>query len=91
MLGGYGKPLDYPFSVIMRAYIGSCCDSAASNTMTIAYMLDSSGFVSLFSYATIPYGFLADIFIFRQKFIPVQLICAIFIVTVTIAVAYIKL
>lgn len=68
---GEGLPLDYSMNVILRAYIGSCFDSGASYSCTIAYMLDSSGFVSLFSYATIPYGFLADIFIFRQKFIPV--------------------
>jgi len=59
--------------------------------MTIAYSLDSSGFVSLFSYATIPYGFLSDVLIFHQKFIPMQLICAVFILMVAFSVTYIKL
>ena len=75
----------------MRAYIGAMCDTGCSMSMTIAYALDSSGFVSLFSYTEIPYGFLADIFIFHQAFIPMQLVCAVFICTVTICVALIKL
>lgn len=81
---------EYSWSILGRAYTGAMCDTGASYSMTIAYALDSSGFVSLFSYSEIPYGFLADIFIFKQAFVLAQLICVLFICAVTIAVAFIK-
>ena len=71
--------------------MGATCDSGASTSQTIAYTLDSSGFVSLFSYIMIPYGFLFDVFIFKQTFIPMQLLSAVFILAVTMAVTYLKL
>lgn len=81
----------YSWYVLMRAYIGAMCDTAASYSTTIAYTLDSSGFVSLFSYTQIPYGFLSDIFLFHQTFKLMQLVCAVFICAVTLAVTYLKL
>lgn len=37
------------------------------NTRNVAYQVDSSGFIALISYTNVFYGFVADIFIFKQQ------------------------
>lgn len=71
--------------------MGGLCDSVAVISVTIAFMSDASGFVSLFGYLEVVYAFFVDVLIFKIKFTLLQLLSAFFIVGVTVIVAYIKL
>ena len=62
-----------------------------TNSMTIAYQSDKSGFVSLIGYALIVYGFLADVTVFDETPQAMQLIGALIIFISTFFVATYKL
>ena len=66
-------------------------DTVACFAMTIAFQKDKGGFVSLFSYSKIVYGFLADIFLLPEQILPLEIIGASLIFLVTISVSVIKL
>lgn len=66
-------------------------DSSSLINITIGYQSDKSGFVSLFSYMTIVYAYLCDIFILDESLNTVELIAALTILIVSVIVAYYKL
>ena len=66
-------------------------DMLCVNCMTISFQRDSSGFVSLISYMLILYGFLADLIIFNETILLLEVIGALIILGTTMTVATIKL
>ena len=66
-------------------------DSGSLINNTIAYKADKSGFVSLFSYMTIVYAYLCDIFLLDESLNTVELIAALTILVISVFVAYYKL
>ena len=66
-------------------------DTIATTSVTIAYQSDSSGFVSLLGYAIILYGFLSDVFVFKEEIQTLQLVGALIIFGATFFVATVKL
>ena len=71
---------------------GSCAfDSISIAAITIAYKSDKSGFVSLFTYMNIVYGYLADVFFFDESLNTIELLAAITIIVVALSIAVYKL
>ena len=66
-------------------------DTITVFSMTIAFQSDRSGFVSLFSYLTVLYAFVADSLIFQESFTWVEMVAAILILVVTIFTSLVKL
>ena len=66
-------------------------DFAVMASITIAYQSDSSGFVSLFSYLNIVYGYICDLIILDITLNAVEFSAALIILIVAIAIAYYKL
>ena len=66
-------------------------DVVCVNTMTIAYQRDSSGFVSLLGYTIVFYGFLADIVVFKEDLLGLELAGAMLVLVATVVVAVVKL
>lgn len=81
----------YTFVQYLILIAASVMDMLTVNCMTIAFQRDSSGFVSLISYALIFYGFLSDVIIFNEKIMVLEVIGAIIILVSTMTVATIKL
>ena len=73
------------------ATVSACFNSGESLTTTLAYQMDSSGFVSLISYMSIVYGFLCDQFIFDEKFTVIELVAALVILAVALFITIYKL
>jgi len=69
---------------------GGLTDAICVNCLTIAFMNDRSGFVSLMSYMLVFWGFLADFFIFKEEIYLLELLGAIVVLTATLVVSIIK-
>ena len=59
--------------------------------LTIAYASDKSGFVCIFTYMNIVYGYLADVFFFDESLNSIELLAALTIILVALSVAIYKL
>lgn len=81
----------FPLSVLAKGSVASLLDNFAVFSTTLAFMSDSSGFVSLIGFIQVVYAFLVDTFIFGVSFTATQLISAIVIMTVMVVVVYLKL
>ena len=66
-------------------------DAVLINSLTIAFMNDRSGFVSLLTYMFIFYAFVADVVFFDERIIVLELTGAIIILLTTFTVSAIKL
>ena len=66
-------------------------DTFALLSVTIAFQADSTGFVSIIGYMIVVFGFLADLFLFKQSIKGIDLIGALLIFTTTVGVAIYKL
>ena len=82
---------NYDSKVFGLMIIATLFDVVGVTSVTIAYQADSSGFVALISYINIIYGFLADRIIFKESFLPIELIAAIVILFVTVGTSVYKL
>ena len=70
---------------------GGFFDAITVNALTIAFMNDTSGFVSLLTYTIVFYGFLADIIIFDEDILVLEVVGAVVVLIATVAVSAIKL
>lgn len=72
-------------------FASAAFDSLSIATITIAFKSDKSGFVSLFTYLNIVYGYLADIFFLDESLNTIEFLAALTILLVALSVAYYKL
>ena len=69
---------------------GGLIDAICVFSLTIAFMNDRSGFISLMTYMLVFWGFAADMAIFKEKFILLEFIGAIIVLSATLVVSIIK-
>ena len=81
----------YDSSIYLLLLGAALFDTITVNSVTIAFQSDSSGFVSLISYISIVYAFIADMLIFNESFSTIELVAALTILTVTVATAAYKI
>ncbi len=60
-------------------------------SLTLAYQSGASGFVSLFSYLNIVYGYLCDLFILKISLNAIEFCAALLILIVALTIGYYKL
>jgi len=72
-------------------FLTAFIDTFALLSVTIAFQADSTGFVSIIGYMIVVYGFLADLFLFKQSITGIDLIGALLIFTTTVGIAIYKL
>lgn len=66
-----GQPFtlfSYSKEIYWKMFLSIAMDTAACNSMTIAFMSGASGFVALISYIGIVYALLSDLIIFKFDF-----------------------
>jgi drug/metabolite transporter (DMT)-like permease len=71
-------------------FLGACCDLMATTFNVLAFQNDSSSFLSLMAYTGVVYAFLFDFFLFKVSISGLQLIFALGIMVVTVAMAVYK-
>lgn len=81
----------YDSSIYLLLAGAALFDTITVNSVTIAFQSDSSGFVSLISYISIVYAFIADLVIFNESFSTIELLAALTILIVTVATAAFKI
>ena len=90
----FGRPLyvlDFsPFDNLIL-FSATVCDAVSGMCQVIAFQSGSASFVSLVSFVNIIYAMLSDIFIFGERVTIVQIISAIGILIVCVAVGYEKI
>ena len=69
---------------------GGLIDTLCVNCLTVAFMNDRSGFVSLMSYMLVFWGFLADILIFKEEIGLLEFLGAMVVLLATLVVSVIK-
>ena len=82
----------YTWKVFGLMTISMILDTLACNLMTMAYQLDTSGFMSLLFYISIVYSYLMDIFIFHEQIDALEIcgVLIIFVTTITVATIKVK-
>ena len=66
-------------------------DTGSNIFVTLAYQMDRSSFVCMVSYVSIVYAFTCDTFIFHNELNTVELCCVVWILFVTLGIAFYKL
>ena len=86
-----GEVRTYSWNVF-GVMVASCLiDTLACFMMTMAYQLDTSGFMSLLFYISIVYAYLADVFILEEPIELLEIAGVLLIFVTTFTVAVIKL
>lgn len=76
---------------MMIAFVATIIDSIGVFSFTLAYQLDSSGFISLIGYMRIIYAYLVDVLYFHTSVQMVSIVAAVVILVVAITVSILKM
>ena len=82
---------DYTGRQYLIASGASLFDLGVMGSLTLAYQSGASGFVSLFSYLNIVYGYLCDLFILKISLNAIEFCAASLILIVALTIGYYKL
>ena len=78
-------------ALYFKVFVACCFDFLQLCSQNIAFQSDTSGFISLISYISVAYGFIADELIFNESITGMELMGATLILVVCLTTAVLKL
>lgn len=77
----------YGRSVVQPAVSAAVTDAFCVHAITLGFQSDSTGFVALITYLTVPYGYFADLWIFDEFFTVVQTLAVLVILAIMVGIS----